>query len=97
MADAPLGQTSEKGYLGIFTLRMGKSSCICILGGGLRVIYNSDIFEKSRPTPLGFKSSQIENVIFLFVFSTTVLHYEISHKNFCIKIVAYPLAFCECS
>ena len=31
---------------------------------GLSVIYNSDIFEKSRP-PLGFKNSQIEIGIFL--------------------------------
>ena len=29
------------------------------LGGGMRVIYNSDIFKKLRP-PLGFKKSQIE-------------------------------------
>ena len=88
-----------KGLLRHIHIEKGQIKCsnFSFLGWGLRVIYNSDIFEKSRPTPLGFKSSQIENVIFLFVFSTTVLHYEISHKNFCIKIVAYPLAFCECS
>ena len=34
-AEDPLGQTSEKGYLDIFTLKM-------------RVIYDSDIFEKLR-------------------------------------------------
>ena len=38
------------------------------LGGGLRVFYNSDICEESRP-PLGFKNSQIEiEILFLGFF-----------------------------
>ena len=39
----------------------------------LRVMYNSDIFEKSRP-PLGFKSSQIEIGNFLVGISTPSPH-----------------------
>ena len=38
-----------------------------LLEGCMRIIYNSDIFEKSRP-PLGFKISEIEIGNFLFVF-----------------------------
>ena len=45
MAEDPLEQTSKKGYLGIFTMKMGKLSVF-------RVIFNSDMFEKLGP-PLG--------------------------------------------
>ena len=45
-AEDPLGQTSEKGYFGIITLKMGMFFSYLLLGC-LRVIYNSDIFEKS--------------------------------------------------
>ena len=47
MAEEPPGLTSQKGYLGIFTLKRGKLSVfLFFLGWGLRVTYNSDFFEK---------------------------------------------------
>ena len=49
----PLGQTSEKGYLGLITLKMGKLSVFIsyLLEGCLRVIHNSNIFENLDPAP----------------------------------------------
>ena len=51
MAEGPLVQTSEKGYLGIIPLEMGILSVFYFyfFREGLRVIYNSDISEKSSP------------------------------------------------
>ena len=41
-AEDPLGQTSQNGYLLIFTLKRA-NQVFSLLGWGLRVIYNSDI------------------------------------------------------
>ena len=50
MTEDPLGQTYEKGYLGIFILKLGIISVfISIFRRGLRVIYNSDIVKKRDP------------------------------------------------
>ena len=53
MAQEPLGQTSQKANLGIYTLKGGKSKSFYfhISGWGPRAIYHSDIFEKLRPPP----------------------------------------------
>ena len=48
------------------------------LGGGLRVNYNSEILEKSRP-PLGFKNSQIEIGNFFFFFDPPPLSGNFYH------------------
>ena len=67
----PLGQTPEKSYLGVFHLKWHiKCFYFYFLGGVLRVIHSSDIFENLRPPTLGFKNSQIEIGNYLGVFST---------------------------
>ena len=56
MAEDPLGQTSFKGYLGIFKFQKGyiKGFIFPFLGWGLRVMCNSLIFEKILKLNLGF-------------------------------------------
>ena len=68
MAEVQLGQTSYRGYLCIFTLKMGKlSGFFFFLGWDVRVIYNSDISAKLRP-PMTLKNSKIEIGIFFCFF-----------------------------
>ena len=48
-----------------------KTISFSFLGWGLRVTYNSDIFEKLR-SPMGFQMSEFEFPTFLFVFAPSI-------------------------
>ena len=53
--------------LKIKRIYIGKGQVKCFLGWGLKVTYNSDIFEKLRP-PMRFQMYKFEFQTFLFVF-----------------------------
>ena len=59
MAEEPPGFTSQKSYLGIEKVQI-KCFNFSILGWGLRVTYNSEIFQKFSPPPMGFHTSEFE-------------------------------------
>ena len=75
-----------KGLFRHIYIEMGQIKCFnfSFLRWGMRVTYNSDIFEKSRP-PSGFFC------IFLTGGHLRRIHYEIFPKFFRIKIVTPPL------
>ena len=78
----PLGQTPEKSYLGVFHLKWHiKCFYFYFLGGVLRVIYNSDTFEK-----WGLKVHKLKLGIFCVFFRPPPFP-----KLVCIKVVTPPI------